>query len=450
MLGHQLKQLTRTPFLHLECIKANIVQWCHDNFLMGGGAVAYSELVKNFAGIREYMRQFFVYGFKTRDEFDAKSARSYDNEKRRVESWLSDYMAFRQDANGKAVFLSVDSRHIPTNPLYKAWKASSFTRNDISLHFILLDILSDGSTKALPELLNTIDKEYLPAFQNAEPFDESTLRKKLKEYVEVGLITARKQGKQLVYGLPESNVSLDAWQDAIAFFAEDNPLGVVGGFLLDKYDNAPALFTFKHLYLLFALDSGIMVDLLTAIHDHKRVELELMGGDNGRARRCVTLPLKIFISVQGGRQYLAAYSLENKKIHFFRLDSIQRVKPLEIVENYNAYQGHLINERTRIWGVATGHGQIEHIETMLKVEPKDIHIAHRLAREKRCGKVEQLDETTWRFYADVYDAWELMPWLRTFIGRIVSLTCSNKRVEEQFWADFSSLAELYGGDDSAF
>lgn len=450
LLGHQLKQLTRTPFLHLECIKANIVQWCHDNFLMGGGAVAYSELVKNFAGIREYMRQFFVYGFKTRDEFDAKSARSYDNEKRRVESWLSDYMAFRQDANGKAVFLSVDSRHIPTNPLYKAWKASSFTRNDISLHFILLDILSDGSTKALPELLNTIDKEYLSAFLHAEPIDESTLRKKLKEYAAVGLINARKQGKQLVYSLPESKINLDAWKDAIAFFAEDNPLGVVGGFLLDKYDHTPALFTFKHRYLLFTLDSGIMLELLMAIHEHRRVALELVYPQKGQAKSCSTLPLKIFISVQGGRQYLAAYDLENERVCFFRLDNIQKVKHLESIGNYDTYQARLREERAHIWGVATGQGQMEHIEMTLKVEQKDMHIVHRLQREKRCGAVEQLDDVTWRFYADVYDALELMPWLRTFIGRITSLTCSNKRVEEQFWADFSSLADLYGGDGSAF
>jgi hypothetical protein len=116
--------------------------------------VAYSELIKNFAGIRDYMRQFFVYGFKSRDEFNVKSSRSYDNEKRRVESWLSEYMSFRQDANGKAVFLTVDSRHIPDNPLYKAWKASGFTKNDISLHFLLMDILADNGTWTISAILH--------------------------------------------------------------------------------------------------------------------------------------------------------------------------------------------------------------------------------------------------------------------------------------------------------
>ena len=110
--------------------------------------MAYSELIKDFGRIRDYMREFYVYGFKSRSEYDAKSARSYDNERRRIESWLGDYMSFRQDSSGKNVFLSVDSRKIPRNPLYKAFKAKSFTDKDITLHFILLDILADGMALA--------------------------------------------------------------------------------------------------------------------------------------------------------------------------------------------------------------------------------------------------------------------------------------------------------------
>jgi hypothetical protein len=99
--------------------------------------VAYSELIKNFERVRDYMRQFYVYGFKSRGEYDAKSARSYDNERRRIENWLGDYMAFRQDTAGKNIFLSVDSRAIPHNPLYNAFEAKSFTDGDITFHFYL-------------------------------------------------------------------------------------------------------------------------------------------------------------------------------------------------------------------------------------------------------------------------------------------------------------------------
>lgn len=56
--------------------------------------MAYSELVKNFNRIRDYMREFYVYGFKSREEYTRKSARSYDDERRRLESWLGDICSF--------------------------------------------------------------------------------------------------------------------------------------------------------------------------------------------------------------------------------------------------------------------------------------------------------------------------------------------------------------------
>lgn len=42
------------------------------------------------------MRSFYVYGFRSRSEYTEKSSRSYDDERRRIESWLGDYMQFRQ------------------------------------------------------------------------------------------------------------------------------------------------------------------------------------------------------------------------------------------------------------------------------------------------------------------------------------------------------------------
>ena len=78
--------------------------------------MAYSELIKDFERIRDYMRQFYVYGFKNRDEYDQKSARSYDNERRRIESWLGEYMGFHRETGGKNVFISVDSRNMECTP----------------------------------------------------------------------------------------------------------------------------------------------------------------------------------------------------------------------------------------------------------------------------------------------------------------------------------------------
>ena len=73
---------------------------------------SYSELIKNFERIRAYMREFYIYGFKSRDDYSKKSARSYDDERRRIESWLRDHMSFVRTPEGKNVFISIYSRTI--------------------------------------------------------------------------------------------------------------------------------------------------------------------------------------------------------------------------------------------------------------------------------------------------------------------------------------------------
>ena len=143
---------------------------------------SYSELIKNFERIRAYMREFYVYGFKSRDGYNQNSARSYDDERRRMESILGDHLSFVRTPEGKNVFISIDSRTSLRNPFYKAWKSKSFTDGDITLHFIIFDILcSPEVALSLPEIMRTIDEDYLSAFDSPMMFDESPLRKKLKE-----------------------------------------------------------------------------------------------------------------------------------------------------------------------------------------------------------------------------------------------------------------------------
>ena len=63
----------------------------------------FQELVKRFPKTREYIRDFFVYGFKTRDEFVYKSPRTYDNERRRLESWLGRYVRKDHVSGGASI-----------------------------------------------------------------------------------------------------------------------------------------------------------------------------------------------------------------------------------------------------------------------------------------------------------------------------------------------------------
>lgn len=401
--------------------------------------MAYSELMKSFHRIRPYMRSFYVYGFRHRQEFDAKSARSYDNERRRVESWLGDYMKFGQDEDGKRVFLSVDSRSVPHNPLYRAFKAKSFTDLDITLHFLLMDLLDEEESLTLSGIQDALE-DYLAEFETTQLPDESSLRKKLSEYEKIGLMRKGKQGKQVLYYLESTPNDIVTWADAAAFFSEAAPLGVVGSYLLDKLENQLSHFRFKHHYILNALDSEVLCDLFLAMGENRLVTIRQ------NTRSYEVLPLKIYISTQTGRQYVLGQS--EGRFRFFRLDLIDSVKSGKSVEE--APTDSLQAFQQKVWGVATKAGlETEHLELVIHAEPQEGYVVQRLHREKRCGTVTELGGGNWRFEADVFDAVELLPWIRTFTGRIVSLQCTNAEVEKRFYGDLAAMKAMYGGDADA-
>lgn len=415
--------------------------------------MAYSELVKNFSHIRKYMRDFYIFGFKSREEYDEKSLRSYDDEKRRLESWLGEYMGFRRTKEGKYSFISIDSRRVRHNPLFNAWKAKSFTDGDITLHFILLDILLSSDTPlSLTEIIGKADTEYLCHFQTPILLDESTLRKKLKEYAEEGLLTISKEGKKSTYALHRED-AVEVTKELLDFYSEIAPCGVIGSFLLDKKDSGKDCFAFKHHYVTSAIDSDILCRLFEAISKNAYAEITTTGRKGKTPKAVRVLPLQVFIGVQTGRQYLLAWYPMGKQIFAYRLDYILDVRTLERCEDVATYRDKLETAKKHTWGVRSKNAETktQHVEFTVRAEENEEYIYRRLLREKRCGRVERIDENTCRFSADVYDLNEMVPWIRTFIGRITDIRMEDKRLEEKFKRDVERMYGMYGigGEEDA-
>ena len=410
---------------------------------------SYSELIKNFEKIRAYMRDFYVYGFKSRDDYQKKSARSYDDERRRLESWLGDHMSFVRTPEGKNVFISIDSRTIRHNPLYNAWKAKSFTDGDITLHFILFDILHDPDLKrTIAELLQEIDSKYLAGFETPMMFDESTIRKKLKEYCEAGIIVAEKEGRKVYYRRADST-SISNLNDVLHYFSEVAPCGVIGSFILDKTESDTDAFTFKHHYITGAIDSGVLAALFAAMREKRAVTITNMSRKKDMPRRIRIIPLRVLISVQNGRQHLFAYLPEYNFFTSYRIDYLSNVKLEDPTPRFDELRAELDRMQSKMWGVSVkrnkwGNDHLEHVEFTIKVEDNEEYIVRRLEREKRIGTVEKLDEHTYRFSADVYDTSEMIPWIRTFICRIDKMNFSNRTIENQFKKDLEAMYRMYG------
>ena len=408
----------------------------------------YSELIKNFEKIREYVRDFYIFGFHTRESFDAKSKRTYDNEKRRIESWLSDHVHASLEGHKKKVSVQVDSGNIFQNPLYQCYRSKAFTDNDIRLHFILMDALED-STMSVSEIADYISANY------GMVIDVQIIRIKLKEYVKEGLVSEIKSGRNILYTKTDCYADdivsrYKGLGDMIKFFSEENPFGVVGSFIMDKLGAKNNIFVRKHAYMVHTLDDEILIDIMEAMEQKKAVLLSCVSRKNDKKHEITAIPLKIHCSVQTGRNYLIMYFAKQKRLMSVRVDSIVKVTPLDVVADYDTYYRYYEDNRRFLWGTSFGkarkYGQKEHIHMEIVIdETKEMYVVKRLEREKRSGTVTKKSDGLYAFDIDLFDANEAFPWIKTFIGRIVAFETTNEELQDKFDSDIARLYEIYGG-----
>lgn len=60
-----------------------------------------------------------------------------------------------------------------------------------------------------------------------------------------------------------------------------------------------------------------------------------------------------------------------------------------------------------------------------------------------------VDSRRYKFVADVYDAVEMLPWIRIFTGSITKLTSTNSTLLETFNEDLKAMHFVYGSDKNA-
>jgi len=224
---------------------------------------------------------------------------------------------------------------------------------------------------------------------------------------------------------------------------------VNGSFILDKEEADTDAFTFKHHYITGAIDSGVLASLFTAMREKRAVTISNMSRRKDMPRRNRIVPLRVFISVQSGRQHLIAYLPEYNHFQSYRVDYLSNVKLEEPTPRFDELRAELDRMQSKMWGVSVKRNKwreerLEHVEFTVKVEDNEEFIVRRLYREKRVGTVEKLDEHTYRFSADIYDSSEIIPWIRTFICRIVQMNFSNRTQENIFKEDLDEMYRMYG------
>ncbi|SHO49162.1 WYL domain-containing protein [Anaerocolumna xylanovorans] len=405
----------------------------------------FQELIRNFDKIRDYMRDFYIYGFKSRSDFTHKSARTYDNEKRRIESYIGEYMKWEYTKSGKNLFISMDCSKVPVNPLYAAWKSKAFTNNDIMLHFYILDALKNKEIFSIDKLTDVICK------RSDQIFDIQTVRNKCNEYHTLGLIAAKKQGKSLYYSLSPDNFEhmltmAPGLSDAVKFFQGATAFGEIGSFIMDNQNTLNGLFSFKHYYAAHTLEDAILLDLLSAIRNGQAIEFLNYNESGTRISTLDGIPLKIFISAATGRRYLCVYKTRTKRFFNYRLDHIKAVKTLGFCNDTKKHYENLMKNLPNIWGVGFGgESRMEIVCMKLSInEETEAYILERIVREGHDGELIRLEPNVFLYTKEMFDSNDISPWLKTFTGRIIQLEGTNQIVIDRFYKDIKRMKEMYG------
>jgi len=411
----------------------------------------FQELIKKFDRIRDFSRDFLVYGIRTRNTQNIKSKRSYDNEKRRIESFLSDYMVETSHVSGKSVNISINPEEMTMNPLFALWETKSFTKNDIFLHYVLLDILENSNKMSISDIYDEVI-EYID--EDHQMMDMMTVRNKLNEYEKLGILTKHKDGKQFLYALRTNR--FDSLSDeekmelkqGIDFFSNIMSFGILGKFLsrnLNDSESQTYQMKYKHYFMFHTLDDELLFDVLRLIENEQKGMFETWNKTNTKIIKKLCTPLMVITNVKHGRRYVVVYDHSSKNFYSLRLDKLKKVSCQEVDSEFENYLEELKKLKVDSWGVYLNRtNTTEHICMTLKInEDKEQYMIKRILLEGKHGILEKVDENVFEYHIDIIDTYEIIPWLRTFIGRIIDLKGTNKKAVGMFKNDMRWMYKMY-------
>ena len=116
------------------------------------------------------------------------------------------------------------------------------------------------------------------------------------------------------------------------------------------------------------------------------------------------------------------------------------------IADYDTYQNILDRNLSKCFGVSFGGSQhMDTIKMTLRImEPYELYILQRLEMEGRGGTITRISDNTYTYEIKVFDGNEMMPWVKTFIGRIISFESDNEYLQTKFQRDMEQMIRMYG------
>ncbi|MSU05903.1 WYL domain-containing protein [Spirochaetales bacterium NM-380-WT-3C1] len=411
--------------------------------------MAYSESIRDLERLREIILNFYVDGSKTKDEYLASF---YRGASIIIENALCENIQIIRKAGKTRKFISVDARKHQNNPLHKIFFIKSYSSNDISFYFHIIDILHDNKTKKISEITEELRQRYYNFYEDSDgnitqkKYFPDTVRNKLEELVSLGIVSTIIIGNRFEYYIEKNEINLNYLKDSLSFFSNAFPAGFIGEIIQRDYQKSKEdLFVFKHNYLNHVLDADILCVTLDAIRTSRKIEFDYNSLTQHESNdHFLVYPLKIYSSVSEGRQYLFCFNYKNNLYAFFRLDKMHNIKTENIDDKALIHKQFYLDNHDKMWGTSIKkEWKTEHVEFVVKINSNEDYILKRINREKRNCVIKKIDETLYLITNDVLSPYSMIPWIRTFYGKIISISSSDSLFLKEIKEDISALKEYY-------
>ena len=415
-----------------------------------------SLLIRDYENIRQILRDIYIFGCFSRDDFIEKkgiSGRKYDKEQQRISSYLPEGFIQKRRVDKKVqLYCSYNIMDGGSNHLAETYRNKSFTALDIMSFFFVQQLLNENEEMTAAEILDA-----LPANNDSVIFTKDNLRVKLDELVEKGFIRIRKKGRNILYNLAE-----DIWQDFsddelvdiclfLEFLKNVSPIEMPYYFLHEKlilYLSAERgrsvaekdIFHFKHNHLFNSLDNDILLEILRAMKADHILEVILYGNEKG----VKAIPIEIIHDSIYGRQYLYCFDIERAHPTVIRLDRISKALDLrELTKDEKNKKTSLAGYSDSCWCTSGADDNLSEIVVEFRFdEQNEKYILGRIQAEGHGGAIKRLDEGLYEYRIKLRDPDEMIPWIRSF-GERAKVISSEKKTEEKIAEEWKKALAKY-------
>lgn len=402
----------------------------------------YTKTVKNYERYREFLRNIYLYSFRSRNDFAELGikGRTYDEYKRSILDCINNKF-IEEDYYGKTKYMrfNADMYQNYYNFLVDTFFNKSLT--GYTFYYIFILQLLFKIQKALTQ--ENITQSIIDYYD--DDISESSVYRILKDLISRGIIEESKnylKQRSHSYKL-KSNIldllSLAELQElytAASFYTNISILSVPGYYFMNTLEEyiesrfkqkllKPAVWQYRSCNFCSIIDDEVVYNILEAIHHAKQIAFTYE-----KQKSTVTAtPHYVATDYPYGRIYL-----HTKDGNTYRIDKISNVKEIKSTANINKS----VNSTTK--------QTLELIFTFTSQDDKKevTDIKKRLNEEAAWMTCSIINDNCRKYTANVEDALKFAPWIRSF-GKYVSPgpNCS-KKLTNRLYNDKKEALANYG------